>query len=60
MKTQTKDQEIQPNQVAELLYNHFANLMSEFYEMQSLFLSGIYKKFGSIETANIILCFFKT
>ena len=59
MKTQTKNQEIQPNQVAELLYNHFANLMSEFYEMQSLFLSGIYKKFGSIETANIILCFFK-
>ena len=25
--------------------------------MQSSFLSGIYKRYGSIETANIVLCF---
>ena len=30
--------------------------MSGFYEMQSTFLSGIYKRYKSIETANIILC----
>ena len=59
MLTQTKSQEIQPNQVAELLYTNFSNLMSGFYEMQSSFLSGIYKSYESIETANIILCFSK-
>jgi len=31
--------------------------MQTFYELQSSFLSGIYKRYGSIETANIILCF---
>ena len=42
-----------------LIENHYANLMQAFYEQQSSFLSGIYKKYGSIETANIILCFSK-
>ena len=59
MQTQTKSQRIQPNQIAELLYANFSNLMSEFYEMQSSFLSGGYKIYESIETANIILCFSK-
>jgi len=31
--------------------------MQSFYELQSSFLCGIYKRYGSIETANIILCF---
>ena len=33
--------------------------MSSFYEMQSSFLSDLYLKYESIETANIILCFAK-
>ena len=33
--------------------------MAGFYEMQSTFLSGIYKRYKSIETANIILCLAK-
>jgi len=59
MQTQTKSQGIQPNQVAEILHTHFLSLMSEFYEMQSSFLSGMYKRYESIETANITLCFLK-
>tara|TARA_B100001250_G_scaffold178125_1_gene153089 strand:- start:741 stop:1667 length:927 start_codon:yes stop_codon:yes gene_type:complete len=31
--------------------------MEAFYELQSSFLCGIYKRYKSIETANIILCF---
>ena len=59
MQIQRKIQEIQPSQCSELLYYHFPNLMSEFYEMQSSFLSGLYKRYKNIETANIILCFLR-
>ena len=33
--------------------------MPSFYETQSSFLTGIYKRYGDIQTANIILCFVK-
>tara|TARA_B100001123_G_scaffold361448_1_gene418009 strand:- start:199 stop:1212 length:1014 start_codon:yes stop_codon:yes gene_type:complete len=51
--------EIQSIDINHLLLDHTASLMSEFYEMQSSFLSGIYKRYRSIETANIILCLAK-
>jgi len=46
-----------PEDIAQLIQTHYANLMEAFYELQSSFLCGIYKRYRSIETANIILCF---
>ena len=48
---------VTPVHISELIKTHYANLMQAFYEVQSSFLCGIYKRYGSIETANIILCF---
>ncbi len=59
MKTEKEIKEILPRNLSWLLLNYTANLMAEFYEMQSTFLSGIYKRYKSIETANIILCLAK-
>jgi len=52
-----KNIQISPNDISQLIETHFANLMQSFYELQSSFLCGIYKRYGSIETANIALCF---
>ena len=43
--------------ISELIKTHYSTLMEAFYELQSSFLCGIYKRYGSIETANIIICF---
>ena len=59
MKAEKKINKILPRNLSWLLLNYTANLMAEFYEMQSTFLSGIYKRYKSIETANIILCLAK-
>ena len=48
---------ISSSDVTQLLQTHFSSLLPSFYEVQSSFLSGVYKRYGSIETANIILCF---
>ena len=52
-----KNIQISPSDITQLIQTHYANLMQSFYELQSSFLCGIYKRYGSIETANIILCF---
>ena len=57
MQTLKKIPDIVPENVGQLLKLHYVSLMSVFYETQSAFLTGIYKKFGSVETANIMLCF---
>ena len=59
MNTERKIKELQSRDINQLLLKHTADLMSGFYEMQSTFLSGIYKRYKSIETANIILCLAK-
>ena len=59
MQTERKIEELRSNDINQLLLKHTADLMSGFYEMQSTFLSGIYKRYKSIETANIILCLAK-
>ena len=51
--------EITKSQISKLLLTNFSELISSFYEMQSTFLTNLYNKFGSIETANIVLCFAK-
>ena len=43
--------------ISQLIQTHYSNLMEAFYELQSSFLCDIYKRYKSIETANIILCF---
>ena len=52
-----KNYNITSNEIAALLKTHYTNLLQAFYESQSSFLCGIYKKHKSIETANIVLCF---
>ena len=59
MQTEGKIKEIRSSDINQLLLKRTADLMSGFYEMQSTFLSGIYKRYKSIETANIILCLAK-
>ena len=54
-----KIQEVQPGELSHLLKSHYTDLMAVFYEMQSEFLTGIYKRYNGIQTANIILCFAK-
>ena len=57
MQPVKKFQEILPSNITSLLKNHYSTLMPSFYESQSSFLTGVYKTYGSIETANIMLCF---
>ena len=52
-----KNRTINSGEVSQLIQTHYSNLMEAFYELQSSFLCGIYKRYKSIETANIILCF---
>ena len=59
MDSVTKFQEILPEDVTSLLKKHHFSLMPSFYETQSSFLTEIYKRYGDIQTANIILCFAK-
>ena len=43
--------------IAELCYDYFPELMSEFYEMQSSFLTNGYKTHGNLDISIIELCF---
>ena len=52
-----KFQEILPQDMVQLLKEHYAAVMPAFYEMQSAFLSEVYKRYKGIETASVILCF---
>jgi len=52
-------EEIKKSHITDLLLNNFPDLMAGFYEMQSIFLSNLYGRYASIETANIVLCFAK-
>ena len=57
MQTLKKFQEILPKDIAILLKTDYFSLMASFYETQSSFLTNIYQRYNSIESANIILCF---
>ena len=57
MIPQKKTYNISSSNITELLTVHYAGLMPAFYESQSTFLCDLYKKYGSIETANVMLCF---
>ena len=51
--------EIDPNDIKDILVKRYSGLMSEFYEMQSSFLSTRYKIHTNLESSNIIICFIK-
>jgi len=45
--------------IEKILLDNFIDLMPAFYEMESLFLSGIYKRYGDLEGGNIVIFFAK-
>tara|TARA_B100001123_G_C15238827_1_gene998252 strand:+ start:152 stop:1168 length:1017 start_codon:yes stop_codon:yes gene_type:complete len=57
MKSKQILKDIRPQNISALLESHYFNIMSAFYETQSSYLTGIYKKYGGIESANIAMCF---
>jgi len=54
-----KNNNVSSDDIKNLVKTHYATLMQAFYESQSAFLCGIYKKYKSVETASIVLCFFR-
>ena len=52
-----KNNTVTPEDISRLIQTHYSTLMEAFYEIQSSYLCGIYKRYKSIEKANIILCF---
>ena len=59
MQTREEFPETIPEEISKLLKEHYFSLMVSFCETQSSFLTEIYKRYGDIQTANIILCFAK-
>ena len=53
MRPLKKFQEILPQDIAQLLKEHYAAVMPAFYEMQSAFLSEVYKRYKGIELSLI-------
>ena len=43
--------------IEKILLDNFIDLMPSFYEMESSFLSGIYKRYGDLEKGNIVIFF---
>jgi len=60
MEAQIKHQSINSDKISELLLTNFSTLMSQFYEMQSLFLSKRYKLHQSLESSCILTNLIKT
>ena len=50
---------IEKKNIEKILLDNFIDLMPAFYEMESLFLSGIYKRYGDLEGGNIVIFFAK-
>ena len=45
------------NNIEKLLKENFTKLMPTFYEMESTFLAGVYKRYGDLEGGNIVIYF---
>ncbi len=45
------------NNIEKVLKENFSRLMPKFYEMESTFLSGVYKRYGDLEGGNIVIYF---
>ena len=55
--TSDREKKFERNNIEKVLMENFINLMPSFYEMQSAFLSGIYKRYGDLEGGNIVIFF---
>ena len=55
--SQEREKKLEKNHIEKVLIDNFINLMPSFYEMQSAFLSGIYKRYGDLEGGNIVIFF---
>jgi hypothetical protein len=51
--------EFEKKNIEKILLDNFIDLMPSFYEMESLFLSGLYKRYGDLEGGNIVIFFAK-
>jgi len=45
------------NNIEKVLKENFTKLMPTFYEMESTFLAGVYKRYGDLEGGNIVIYF---
>ncbi len=52
-----RTKQIENKLVQKNLTDHFLKLMPTFYEMESSFLSGVYKRYGDLEGGNIVIFF---
>jgi len=52
-----REKKLEQNYIEEVLKENFIRLMPTFYEMQSTFLSGLYKRYGDLEGGNIVIFF---
>jgi len=50
-------QRIDKSYIEKNLLDNFVKLMPTFYEMQSTFLSGVYKRYGDLEGGHIVISF---
>ena len=50
---------IEKEYIEKISLDNFVNLMPFFYEMESTFLSGIYKRYGDLVGGNIVIFFAK-
>ncbi len=48
---------LEKKNIEKILLDNFVDLVPSFYEMESAFLSGIYKRYGGLEEANIVIFF---
>ena len=51
------DKKLEKNNIEKVFKDNFIKLMPSFYEMESHFLSGVYKRYGDLEGGNIVIFF---
>ena len=52
-----REKRFNQDHIEKVLTENFIDLMPSFYEMQSTFLSGVYKRYGDLEGGNIVIFF---
>ncbi len=52
-----REKKLEKHNIEKVLTENFIKLMPTFYEMQSTFLSGLYKRYGDLEGGNIVIFF---
>ena len=50
-----RSKKFEKRNIEKIITENFIKLMPAFYEMQSLFLSGVYKRYGDLEGGHIVI-----